>query len=153
MLISSWDRPALGLPPLSLFYSLNHTHRNFRTRSVTGQPQDFSQPLFLITLTSKRHLQTSSSAWRWEAVIVGTPGAPDPQRLLIYVWGLGTQLQKVPEPCRRLAASVRTIFSANRVDILTRDISFPGAEAMSLWKLLKPLPAALSLRPPTVRSH
>lgn len=152
MLILSRDRPALGLPLLSLFYSLNHKHRNFRTQSVTSQPQDFSHPLFLITLTSRRHLQTSSSAWRWEAMIIWITWAPDPQCLLMSgAWAPGCR--GVLEPCSRLAASVRTIFSANRVDVLTLDISFPGAEAMSLWKLLKPLPVALSLRPPTVRSH
>lgn len=91
----------------------------------------------LSNAASSQYSHTSDSAPKWEAVKAQIAQAPD-WHCLLTIENRQPGYREVLESWSRLARNVRTIISANRVDILMLVISFPGAEAMSLlWKFLQ----------------
>lgn len=133
-----WDLPELGVPFLSLFYSLYHRQIEISGHKMTKPRERISHiPYSLSNVTSRQYSQTQFCL-KWKAVIVQKAWTPD-WHYLLTTEDWDSSYRGVLEPCSRQPGNVWTIISANKVDILTLVISFPGAKAMSLlWKLLTP---------------
>lgn len=129
-----WNLPEFGIPSWLWFCSLNHKQFEISDHKVTKELIHF---LFPIQCSMQPIFAQFRFCSKWEAVKAQIAQAPDWHCLLTIENG-EPGYRGVLESWSRLARNVRTIISANRVDILMLVISFPGAEALSLlWKSLE----------------